>query len=310
MRCFLEEVPNAEAIGLCLRDIAVLIGYPFTYIDVDFDMKRAFFTFLIFCSFGFASEPVIDIDVVTGGATNRCYRVKIDDYDLFFRMGDSAKLEYSNATKAYAVGLCPEIFYHNPMLNLLVIPFLNHEKRGLDLSVAALIRTLHHSGIKFDTTFSLFDVIDGYRKHAPENILDEVEKLHSEMGELRQDIPCHLDLHMGNFLFQKERMWMIDWEHAAMGDPLFDLATLASTDMLDQEQTRTFLTLYFEREVTEKELEKFAKMRFLADVRWALWSLDQAETSEVDWDYRGDAEAFMKNAYQYLNRHKTGEKWQ
>lgn len=40
-------------------------------------------------------------------------------------------------------------------------------------------------------------------------------------------VPCHNDLHHLNLLDDGERLWIVDWEYGGVGDPLFDLASLA-----------------------------------------------------------------------------------
>ncbi len=38
---------------------------------------------------------------------------------------------------------------------------------------------------------------------------------------------CHNDLHHLNLLDDGDRLWLVDWEYGGVGDPLFDLASLA-----------------------------------------------------------------------------------
>ncbi len=40
-------------------------------------------------------------------------------------------------------------------------------------------------------------------------------------------VPCHNDLHHLNLLDDGDRLWVVDWEYGGIGDPLFDLASLA-----------------------------------------------------------------------------------
>jgi thiamine kinase-like enzyme len=40
-------------------------------------------------------------------------------------------------------------------------------------------------------------------------------------------VPCHNDLHHLNLLDDGDRLWLVDWEYGGVGDPLFDLASLA-----------------------------------------------------------------------------------
>jgi thiamine kinase-like enzyme len=45
--------------------------------------------------------------------------------------------------------------------------------------------------------------------------------------------PCHNDLLSANFIDDGERLWIVDWEYAGMGDPYFDLANFAANHELD-----------------------------------------------------------------------------
>lgn len=44
---------------------------------------------------------------------------------------------------------------------------------------------------------------------------------------------CHLDLNPSNLMFDGERVRVIDWETAGLGDPAFDLATVINLFVLD-----------------------------------------------------------------------------
>ena len=39
---------------------------------------------------------------------------------------------------------------------------------------------------------------------------------------------CHNDLLPANLIAGEDRLWLIDWEYAGMGHPLFDLASLSA----------------------------------------------------------------------------------
>ena len=73
---------------------------------------------------------------------------------------------------------------------------------------------------------------------------------------------------------------IVDWEYSAMADPLFDLATLVSSERFATADLHKFLKLYLEHP-TEKDDAYFYLMCILADVRWWLWSLLQAELSPL-----------------------------
>ena len=58
-------------------------------------------------------------------------------------------------------------------------------------------------------------------------------------------MPCHDDLLTANFLHDGERVQIIDWEYAGMGDRYFDLGNLAVNNHFDDDQETALLEAYF-----------------------------------------------------------------
>ncbi|MCJ7452367.1 MAG: choline kinase family protein [Steroidobacteraceae bacterium] len=56
------------------------------------------------------------------------------------------------------------------------------------------------------------------------NAAAAIELLDSRRSPL---VPCHNDLHHLNLVDDGDRLWIVDWEYGGVGDPLFDLASLA-----------------------------------------------------------------------------------
>lgn len=55
---------------------------------------------------------------------------------------------------------------------------------------------------------------------------------------------CHNDVHYLNLIDNGERLWLVDWEYAAMGDPLFDLASVCCYHEFSLAQRRSLLRQY------------------------------------------------------------------
>jgi thiamine kinase-like enzyme len=58
----------------------------------------------------------------------------------------------------------------------------------------------------------------------------------------------------GNALYNGKQLWLVDWEGAAMGDPVFDIASLINWFVLDSQQEATLLEAYFRHIPTEHEV--------------------------------------------------------
>jgi thiamine kinase-like enzyme len=75
-----------------------------------------------------------------------------------------------------------------------------------------------------------------------------------EIGARPQaSVLCHNDLLRANRLHSAGRLWAIDWEYCAMGDPWFDLAVVATGDQLDGAQRTALLKAYLHREPTSDD---------------------------------------------------------
>ena len=58
-------------------------------------------------------------------------------------------------------------------------------------------------------------------------------------------MPCHNDLLNANFLDDGERLCIVDWEYAGMGDRFFDLANFSINHELDADASAVLLEAYF-----------------------------------------------------------------
>ena len=94
-------------------------------------------------------------------------------------------------------------------------------------------------------------------------------------------MPCHNDLLNANFIDDGERLWIVDWEYAGMGDLFFDLANFSVNHELTDDQNHELLQAYF-GEVLEDDVRSLILMRFMSDFREAMWGVVQQAISELD----------------------------
>ena len=97
-------------------------------------------------------------------------------------------------------------------------------------------------------------------------------------------MPCHNDLLNANFLDDGERLRIVDWEYAGMGDRFFDLANFSINHELDAAQSEALLAAYF-GEVRTPDAQALELMRFMSDFREAMWGVVQSAVSELDFDF-------------------------
>jgi thiamine kinase-like enzyme len=133
---------------------------------------------------------------------------------------------------------------------------------------AKFLQNLHRSKEKFPVACSPFQRFQNFLlKGKKEKItypsrFTEVKALMEELEATFQlspvpQVPTHLDLHPLNIMLSEQHFFLVDWVNGGICDPYFDLATFTTFQCLNESQTLTFLTHYFERPPTEFEWNRF-----------------------------------------------------
>jgi thiamine kinase-like enzyme len=265
-----------------------------------------------------------------GGQTNDNYKMVTLDDVYFIRcslgqndlLGCSLEQEWECSRLTSAAGLSPRAILYLPEEGVIVNEFIETHGRKVDLKKSPdikmfceLLRKLHRLEGCFKKTFDPYEVIYDYAKKTlavggdlPQEIMDEVLPMVARLRETKffiaRSVPCHLDLHQGNILDNDKSFYLIDWEYAAMGDPFFDLATLATMENQTDEEMKEFLQEYLEgREPTPDEMNHFYEMRILSDARWALWYYLQAKISVLDVPYKEHGDKLLAECLKRIRGH-------
>jgi thiamine kinase-like enzyme len=260
-------------------------------------------------------------EVLGGGITNRNLKVAVDGETFVLRvagkgtnlLGIDREVELAATEAAAAVGIGPEVVRFVEPEGWLVTRFIEgsspppERMREPDLlaRVAASLRAFH-GGAEIPGAFDSFRVVEVYRRTAVERggrVPDEFEWAHeiAERIEAKRasdaPMPCHNDLLNANFLDDGERLRIVDWEYAGMGDRFFDLANFSINHELDAEQSERLLAAYF-GEIRPADVEALELMRFMSDFREAMWGVVQTAVSELDFDF----EAYAAEHFERLRR--------
>ncbi len=154
--------------------------------------------------------------------------------------------------------------------------------------------------------FDSFRVVETYRTTALARggtIPDAYERAHhtAQRIEARREgagpRPCHNDLLNANFLDDGERLRIVDWEYAGMGDPFFDLANFSINHELGEDERHTLLVAYF-GVLSLDDTRALELMRFMSDFREAMWGVVQTAISELDFDFA----AYAREHFERLER--------
>ncbi|WP_027334231.1 phosphotransferase [Mycoplasma elephantis] len=127
-----------------------------------------------------------------------------------------------------------------------VIPKLTNENI---LKIADCLKELHNSKLSFPK-FNLKNRINKYLQIMKNKNIN-IEKVNSYyhrinkiLSNMSKNIPCHNDLWLQNMLIKNNKIYIVDWEYATMGDKHFDLAYFIESSNLTDEQETLFLNRY------------------------------------------------------------------
>ena len=256
---------------------------------------------------------------LVGGITNQNYRVDIAGETFVLRVGGKGTRllgidrgrEHACTAIAARLGVGAEVIHFPASEDALVTRFIVGD--GVSPETAAQPETLrrivdsikrYHEGPDFPGTFSPFETVRDYHKKALErgvsfpDTLPQVYALMAQIedaiGSLHKPRPCHNDLLASNFIDDGHRIWILDWEYAAMGDIFFDLGNFAVNQALNDDQCATLLRYYF-GEVRPADVAHVHLMRLGSDLRESFWGFLQLGVSELDFDYH-------EYAHYHLNR--------
>ena len=239
----------------------------------------------------------VTVAPLQGGLSNACFRVDDDAGAHVARVGRDFPFhhvfrdrEAAASRWAHEAGLAPKVHYSGD--GVLVTAFIDGAtldaagvRARLD-DVADLIkrghRELRERARGPAAFFWVFHVIRDYAdtlvagKHEVVPQLPRLLRIAAalEAAQAPAEIVFgHHDLLPANFLSDHERLWLIDWEYAAFGAPMFDLANVAANaDFTATEESR-LLELYFERRADDHTLRAFAAMKVASALREALWAM-------------------------------------
>jgi thiamine kinase-like enzyme len=251
-------------------------------------------------------------EVLGGGITNHNLKVEVDGETFVLRvagkgtnlLGIDRTVELAATAAAAALGIGPGVVGFVEPEGWLVTRFVEgaipppermREPEMLE-RVAAALRAFHE-GPEIPGTFDSFRVVEVYRQTASERggrVPDDFGWAHEVAGRIEATrtseapVPCHNDLLNANFLDDGERLCIVDWEYAGMGDRFFDLANFSINHELGQDERESLLVAY-RGELRAEDAHAMTLMTFMSDFREAMWGVVQAAVSELDFDFEGYA---------------------
>ena len=248
------------------------------------------------------------VEVLGGGITNHNFKVDVSGGPYVLRiagrdtalLGIDRSVEHEASLAAAAVGIGPEVvafvqpegYLVTRFIEGTIVPLAKMREPETIRRVTQTLRAVHR-GPSLPGRFISFRVVEDYRTtafaHGAEvpasyawarQVARRVERARGAFPER----PCHNDLLNANFIDDGDRIRIVDWEYAGMGDVFFDLANFSINNGLGREERQELLAAYV-GEVRAGDERALELMLFMSDFREAMWGVVQGAVSELDFDF-------------------------
>ena len=253
----------------------------------------------------------ITLESLPGGITNHNYLVRSGPESFVARLcaerellGIDRRNEVVCQRAAHACGVAPAVVHHeNGVLvsEHIAVPTLTSaevREPGFIPRIARVLRALHEGWDRLTGEmlyFSAFQTVRTYAHTAralnaalPDDIEDLLDDARCLARRIAPFVPvlCHNDMLAANILADDGRVWLVDWEYAGIGHPLFDLAGLSANCAFPESLERLLLASYRGTDAIDpQDLAEFGILKAMSLLREALWSVIQTVASDIEFDY-------------------------
>ncbi len=250
---------------------------------------------------------VARVEALPGGITNANFMVDLGDELVVVRLaGENTDLlgidrdhEAEANELAHSIGVAPALLQRSPSEGWMVTRFLvarpippeELAREPMLGELATTLRSVHRAGT-IGAKFNPFRIVRGYHQIARTYGVEEPFDYPAAISVLdvieaaRPFAPrcfCHNDLLNANFLYD-ERIRILDWEYAGMGDPFFDLANFSVNHELAPDADEALLEGYF-GVCDDAALALLALMKTVSELRESMWGVVQMAVSSLEVDF-------------------------
>ncbi|MFY9180277.1 MAG: choline/ethanolamine kinase family protein [Venatoribacter sp.] len=236
-----------------------------------------------------------------GGLTNQCYLLSLPAGQFVLRLsGDAAKLgidraaEYQLHPLLAQHGLAPKIHYLSKNKGYWIRDFIegtaltaaDFQQENL-IKMLDLLKKIHQIKLPFALAeISITEKAENYwreilRKNKKflaikQNLQDYFQENFSEKNSL-----CHMDPTPANWIKKPNgQLYLLDWEYAGLGNPLWDIAGLLQELHLTQNQELELLQAYGDFSPQQWHLAK-AELKYLEVLWYAVQQITSYQQLEL-----------------------------
>ena len=202
------------------------------------------------------------VERIKNGLTNESYRVTGGVENIVVRTSnrEEVSLQINRASEAIVLklveqaGIGATVLLNQPNNHVLITRELSGRNLTIEemreekniTRIAELLRKLHALEVPttiermqlVKTLHEYWRVLGGWRDRETALLIAQ----ESDRQTLRS--LCHNDVHHLNIIDNGNRLWLLDWEYAGIGDPYFDLASMCCYHDFNQQQQLMLLEHY------------------------------------------------------------------
>ena len=267
--------------------------------------------------FDVKQEKITNIVSQKLGMTNDSFRFDIDNVSYIYRVsGEMSHKIIDRYTEALVykkirnLHISDEVIYIDPKTGHKISKFfynarvINPASKEEVFRAIQMIKKLHNQNIKIDKYFDIKENLLYYERLAKEKgvqffedyeqVKEKIFKILGFIKKLPMNVClCHIDAIRDNILITEDNsLKLIDFEYAAMQDPMIDIAMYAIYSDYNFEQIRELVNIYFaEEEIPKYSYEKAILFAVCGGLLWYTWGEYMQNNNELK-DY-------LKSMYDY-----------
>ncbi|MDP4146820.1 MAG: phosphotransferase [Bacillota bacterium] len=212
----------------------------------------------------FGVDSYDDIQAITIGLSNAfTFRIVVKNKPYLMKIARTDELSmpakyYEYMKLAAESGIAPKVWYLSTQDKISITDFIEAKPFPINKAKEIMPRLLGrlHKLPPFHKTANYFDTMDGIVQRfqaanfLPDNLTEEILKNYTRVKSVypchSEDlVSCHNDLKPENFIFDGERVWLVDWEAAFLNDRYLDLAVVANFVVHNDDDELQYLQNYF-----------------------------------------------------------------
>jgi CTP:phosphocholine cytidylyltransferase/choline kinase len=260
------------------------------------------------------------------GMTNKSFIFELNNNKYIFRIPGAGtdilinrKQEYTVYKAIEPLGISDKIIYFDQNTGVKITQFEENKHvadphNPDDLEACMWIaRKLHTSGITVRHRFDFRERINFYEQQAEALhgiLFYDYAEVRAKMNTLldlldtlkKPEVLTHIDLICDNFIISEGDVKLIDWEYAAMCDPLVDLAMFSIYSYFSEAQINDLMQRYFRRAPENAEKLRVFIYVALAGFLWALWTCYKQALGENFGEYGLKMYRYAKDYYKHVTQ--------